>query len=91
MIWDFNWETCLYSEYPTLNDWENHLKIIFPEVRLNRYVEMRGVDEGPWKWLCALPAFWEIFIEEKISSSSFEERLNSIVEINFRNIYFIFF
>ena len=29
---------------------------IFPEVRLKRYLEMRGSDSGPWRWLPALPA-----------------------------------
>ncbi|VAH01715.1 unnamed protein product [Triticum turgidum subsp. durum] len=46
------------GELPTLNDWENHLTTIFPEVRLKRYMEMRGADGGPWRRLCALPAFW---------------------------------
>ncbi len=46
------------GELPTLDDWENHLTTIFPEVRLKRYLEMRGADGGPWKRLCALPAFW---------------------------------
>ncbi|KAG5563223.1 hypothetical protein RHGRI_005845 [Rhododendron griersonianum] len=46
------------GELPTLNDWENHLTTIFPEVRLKRYLEMRGADGGPWRRLCALPAFW---------------------------------
>ncbi|KAK8685053.1 hypothetical protein V6N13_041063 [Hibiscus sabdariffa] len=27
-------------------------------VRLKRYLEMRGADGGPWRRLCALPAFW---------------------------------
>ncbi|KAL6501695.1 glutamate--cysteine ligase [Orobanche gracilis] len=49
---------CLPGEYPNLNDWENHLTTIFPEVRLKRYLEMRGADGGPWRRLCALPAFW---------------------------------
>jgi glutamate--cysteine ligase len=31
---------------------------IFPEVRLKRYIEMRGADGGPWRRLPALPAFW---------------------------------
>ncbi|CAK9276172.1 unnamed protein product [Sphagnum jensenii] len=48
----------LPGEFPTLNDWENHLTTIFPEVRLKRYLEMRGADGGPWRRLCALPAFW---------------------------------
>ncbi|KAL6549990.1 glutamate--cysteine ligase [Orobanche minor] len=51
---------CLPGEYPNLNDWENHLTTIFPEVRLKRYLEMRGADGGPWRRLCALPAFWEV-------------------------------
>jgi glutamate--cysteine ligase len=43
---------------PTLDDWENHLTTAFPEVRLKRYLEMRGADGGRWAELCALPAFW---------------------------------
>ncbi|MEM6615274.1 MAG: glutamate--cysteine ligase [Pseudomonadota bacterium] len=43
---------------PTFADWENHLSTIFPEVRLKRFLEMRGADGGPWRRLCALPAFW---------------------------------
>jgi glutamate--cysteine ligase len=43
---------------PTLKDWEDHLTTAFPEVRLKRYLEMRGADGGPWASLCALPAFW---------------------------------
>jgi glutamate--cysteine ligase len=46
------------GERPTLQDWENHLTTAFPEVRLKRYLEMRGADGGPWAELCALPAFW---------------------------------
>ena len=43
---------------PTLSDWANHLSTIFPEVRLKRYLEMRGADGVPWGRLPALPAFW---------------------------------
>ncbi len=43
---------------PTLADWEDHMSTVFPEVRLRRYMEMRGADGGPWSRLCALPAFW---------------------------------
>jgi glutamate--cysteine ligase len=39
-------------------DWENHLTTIFPDVRLKRYLEMRGADGGPWRLICALPALW---------------------------------
>jgi glutamate--cysteine ligase len=43
---------------PTLSDFSDHFTTAFPEVRLKRYLEMRGADGGPWNRLCALPAFW---------------------------------
>jgi len=46
------------GERPTLSDWANHLSTIFPEVRLKRYLEMRGADGGPWERIPALSAFW---------------------------------
>lgn len=48
----------LPGDYPTLDDWEQHLTTAFPEVRLKRYIEMRGADGGPWSKICALPALW---------------------------------
>ncbi len=48
----------LPGEKPVLKDWNDHLTTIFPEVRLKKYLEMRGSDSGPWRRLCALPAFW---------------------------------
>ena len=46
------------GELPTLSDWVDHLTTAFPEVRLKRFLEMRGADGGPWNRLCALPALW---------------------------------
>ena len=46
------------GERATLSDWKNHLSTLFPEVRLKNYIEMRGADGGPWRGICALPAFW---------------------------------
>ena len=48
----------LPGEYPTLADWQDQTTVAFPEVRLKRFLEMRGADGGPWNRLCALPAFW---------------------------------
>ncbi len=48
----------LPGEKPTLSDWADHLTTIFPEARIKQYMEMRGADGGPWRRLCALPAFW---------------------------------
>ncbi len=43
---------------PTWSDWEDHLTIAFPEVRMKGFIEMRGADTGCLDMLCALPAFW---------------------------------
>src|SRR3981081_4519603 len=57
----------LPGERPTLSDWANHLSTIFPEVRLKRYLEMRGADGVPWGRLPALPAFWVGFLHAATS------------------------
>ena len=36
----------LPGQQPLLSDWENHLTTVFPQVRLKRYLEMRGADAG---------------------------------------------
>ncbi|MEX1235248.1 MAG: glutamate--cysteine ligase [Roseovarius sp.] len=48
----------LPGEKATLSDWADHLTTIFPEARIKKFMEMRGADGGPWRRLCALPAFW---------------------------------
>lgn len=46
------------GERATLGDWNNHLTTLFPEVRLKRYLEMRGADGGPAAHIPALAALW---------------------------------
>ena len=48
----------LPQERATLSDWANHVSTLFPDVRLKRYLEMRGADAGPPDMIKALPAFW---------------------------------
>jgi glutamate--cysteine ligase len=43
---------------PTTADWSDHATTAFPDVRLKKFLEMRGADGGPWDRLCALPALW---------------------------------
>jgi len=51
----------------TISDWANHLSTIFPEVRLKRYLEMRGADSGALPNLLALPAFWAGILYDEVS------------------------
>ncbi|WP_096703107.1 glutamate--cysteine ligase [Magnetospirillum sp. 15-1] len=46
------------GELPTMGDWADHLTTAFPDVRIKKFLEMRGADAGPWRRLCALPALW---------------------------------
>jgi len=57
----------LPGEHATLADWANHLSTIFPEVRLKRYLEMRGADAGPRPFLSALPALFAGLLYEPSS------------------------
>lgn len=57
----------LPGETPTLSDWADHLTTIFPEARLKKFIEMRGADGGPWRRICALPAYWVGLVYEQAS------------------------
>ncbi|MEM9964685.1 MAG: glutamate--cysteine ligase [Asticcacaulis sp.] len=48
----------LPGQRPTIDDWGDHLTTLFPEVRLKKYLEMRGADGGPQSHINALAAFW---------------------------------
>jgi glutamate--cysteine ligase len=57
----------LPGERATISDWANHISTIFPEVRLKRYLEMRGADSGPLPTLLALPALWVGVLYDDVS------------------------
>jgi glutamate--cysteine ligase len=48
----------LPGEIPTIDDWSDHVTTLFPEVRVKRFMEMRGADGGRAEMISALPAFW---------------------------------
>ena len=53
-------------------DFQDHITTAFPEVRLKRYLEMRGADGGAWGNICALPAFWVglLYDEESLDAAA---------------------
>jgi len=58
---------------PTIKDWENHVGCVFPEVRLKKFLEMRGADAGPISHITALSALWAglIYDPENLKDLSF--------------------
>ncbi|MFU8802616.1 MAG: glutamate--cysteine ligase [Bradymonadaceae bacterium] len=43
----------------SMGDFELHLSTAFPEIRLKKYIEVRGADGGPRRAVLALPALWK--------------------------------
>ena len=58
---------------PQLGDWTNHLSTMFPDVRLKTFLEMRGADGGPWRRICALPAYWVGLLYDETSLAAAED------------------
>jgi glutamate--cysteine ligase len=54
----------LDGERATIADWEVHLSTLFPEVRLKRYIEVRGADAGPLPMAMALGALWRGLLDD---------------------------
>jgi glutamate--cysteine ligase len=48
----------LKGHQATMGDWADHVTTVFTDVRLKRFLEMRGADAGAPAYLTALPAFW---------------------------------
>ena len=46
------------GQLPTMGDFSDHLTTIFTDVRLKRFLEMRGADAGSPAMMTALSAFW---------------------------------
>ncbi|MGH6830750.1 MAG: glutamate--cysteine ligase, partial [Methylocella sp.] len=67
----------LPGEQATLADWANHLSTIFPEVRLKRFLELRGADAGPRPFLPALPALFTGLLYEPTSLDAAWELVNA--------------
>ncbi|ASB47717.1 glutamate--cysteine ligase [Alkalitalea saponilacus] len=43
---------------PTMEDWDTHVSTVFPDVRLKRFIELRGADAGCINHIVALSALW---------------------------------
>jgi glutamate--cysteine ligase len=48
----------LPGERPDMADWADHISTAFPEVRLKRFLEMRGADVGGRDRILEVPAIW---------------------------------
>ena len=56
--WIAGREPALGELRPTLGDWTDHATTAFPDVRLKRFLEMRGADAGSPAMMLAQSALW---------------------------------
>ena len=57
----------LPGERPSIDDWADHLSTLFPEVRLKRFLEMRGADVGSPASVSELPALWVGLLYDQVA------------------------
>jgi glutamate--cysteine ligase len=55
---------------PTLGDFADHLTTVFPDVRLKRFLEMRGADAGSPTMMLAQSALWTGLIYDPAAQSA---------------------
>jgi glutamate--cysteine ligase len=48
----------------TMHDWEVHLSTLFPEVRLKRYIELRGADATALPMAMGLASLWRGLLDD---------------------------
>ena len=59
-----------------ISDWQNHLSLYFPDVRLKNYIEIRNHDAQNSKMTFSVPAFWKGIIYNKDAVSEIEKILS---------------
>ena len=72
---------------PELKDWDIHITTVFPEVRLKSFIELRGVDGGPWSRVCALPAFWTGILYDNNVLNEVSELVSDWTFNDIQNLY----
>ncbi|MFI5306517.1 MAG: glutamate--cysteine ligase [Polyangiales bacterium] len=60
------------GERATLTDWETHVNTLFPEARLKRTIEVRGMDAQRTELVCAIPALWKGMLYDERALSELE-------------------
>lgn len=62
----------------TRADWETHLNSLFPEARLKKTLEVRGVDAQPNDLVCAVPALWKGLLYDPTALSKAESLISPL-------------
>ena len=61
------------GRFPTRHDWDVHLSTVFTEVRLKRYLEVRGADATPAPLALAVAAVWKGLLYDPVALAAAAE------------------
>ncbi len=75
--------------FPTLEDWNNHISLFFPDVRLKTYLEIRNHDSQKPDMICAVPALWKAILYNKDAQCAIDEIFKSFDYHDFQRIRFL--
>jgi len=59
--------------FPTIEDWNTHLSLFFPDIRLKSYLEIRNHDSQKTEMITAVPALWKAILYNKDAQNAVED------------------
>ncbi|QDG53751.1 glutamate--cysteine ligase [Persicimonas caeni] len=62
----------------TMGDFELHLSTAFPEIRLKRFIEVRGADAGPRDHMLAVSALWKGILYDHASRAKARDIIGEV-------------
>lgn len=71
---------------PTIEDWELHSSLYFPDVRLKSYLEIRNHDNQRSSLIPSVPAFWKGIIYNDDAVEAAEKLLEPFTYCDFQNM-----
>lgn len=72
---------------PRVEDFELHLSTLFPEVRLKKFIEVRGADGGPRSHVAGVPALWKGLVYHGPSRRAARELLAGMEPAQHRQLF----
>ena len=85
---DWNFKQLLEGKHPDLiitpEDWEDHLGMLFPDIRIKNIMEVRVVDSVPPKYTMAIPALIGTLLYNESAFSSAQSLLMDLPQDEFQ-------
>ena len=75
--------------FPTLEDWNTHLSLYFPDVRLKSYIEIRNHDSQKSDMITAVPALWKGLLYNKDAQNGIDDILKEFDYKNFEELRYL--